>query len=244
MMTVGTVMVEDRIPTDFVSRTVWARGGKRLFDVLFAGGLILVISPLLIVCALAVKLTSPGPVLFSQIRAGYRGRPFRVYKFRTMRGGRKPDPKELVPLDHPEITAVGRILRRFKLDEFPQLFNVLLGDMTAVGPRPTLMDQVERYTPFQARRLNMRPGMSSLANVNGAASIEWEERIRYDVYQVWKNSLWLDTVILWKTIGVVLFGEWKYARHFKDSPYAAEMKAAIPDADFELGGGARQEGNG
>lgn len=236
------VWVEERIPTDFVSRTLWARFGKRVFDVFFAGGLILVISPLLIVCALAVKLTSPGPVLFSQIRAGYRGRPFRVYKFRTMRGGRKPDPKELVPLDHPEITTAGRIMRRFKLDEFPQLFNVLLGDMTTLGPRPTLPDQVERYSQFQARRLNMRPGISSLASVNGSASIEWEERIRYDVYQVWKSSFWLDVGILWKTAKVVLFGEWTYARPFADSPYAAELKGTIPDADYELafgvGGGA------
>ena len=107
---------------------------KRAADVLTAAGALVVLTPVLLLASLAIKLTSRGPLLFTQDRVGRGGRRFRVLKFRTMRGGRQPDPEELVPLDHPEITRVGRLLRRTKIDELPQLFNVLIGDMSVVGP--------------------------------------------------------------------------------------------------------------
>ena len=127
-----------------VSTTIWARAGKRAFDVIVACLLLLALSPVLLLAALLVKLTSRGPLFFTQERAGREGVIFRVVKFRTMRGDRTPDPKELVPLEHPEITRVGRLLRRLKIDELPQLILVVAGDMSLVGPRPTLPDQVAR----------------------------------------------------------------------------------------------------
>src|SRR3989304_2184368 len=124
----------------WISESVWLRALTRPFDLVAALLLVLLLSPVLLLVAVLVKLTSPGPVFFTQDRAGKDARVFRLVKFRTMRGDRKPDPKELVPLHHPDITRLGYVLRRFKLDEFPQLFNVMKGEMSLVGPRPTLPD--------------------------------------------------------------------------------------------------------
>jgi lipopolysaccharide/colanic/teichoic acid biosynthesis glycosyltransferase len=191
-----------------------------VIDLLVAAGLLLLLSPMLLIVALLVKLTSPGPVFFVQERGGWHGENFRAYKFRSMRGGRKPDPKELVPLDHPEITAVGKFIRRTKIDELPQLINVLKGEMAIIGPRPTLPDQVAAYDDFKRQRLLVRPGCTGLAQVNGATAISWDERIKYDVHYAYHCSPRLDLHILLKTVLVVLRGEAPYARPFKDSPYA------------------------
>ena len=202
-----------------MSRTLWARGGKRVFD--FVVGLLLVVacSPILLAAILAIKLTSPGPIFFYHIRTGRRGIEFRPFKFRTMAHDRKSDAVELVPLDHPEITAVGRFLRRSKIDELPQLFNVVTGQMSLVGPRPDLPEHVVEYTPFKLQRLAVRPGLTGLAQVNGAAAIPWDERIRYDVHYIAHCSLWMDLRILLKTVGVIFHGEAYYARDFDQSPY-------------------------
>ena len=152
------------------SRTLWARYGKRGFDLLGTTALLIVLSPVLLLAALLVKLTSPGPILFVQERAGLNGAVFRLLKFRTMLGGRRPDAKELVPLSHPDITPVGRLLRRFKVDELPQLVNVLTGEMSLVGPRPTLPDQVAAYDEFRRQRILVRPGITGL-NVLRAVSV-------------------------------------------------------------------------
>lgn len=213
---------------DHVSRTFWARCGKRPFDVFAALLLIVLLSPVLIVSGLLVKLTSRGPVFFSQNRTGKNGEVIRPLKFRTMRGDRKPDPKELVPLHHPEITPVGRVLRRSKIDELPQLFNVLTGDMSLVGPRPTLPDQTDKYDAFQWRRQLVRPGIAGLAQVNSSASRTWEERIRYDVYYVAHHGFWMDAAILLKTVIVVLLGEERFARPFERSPYGRLDQPANP----------------
>lgn len=193
---------------------------KRVFDVLISLLLILLLSPLLLAGALAVKLSSPGPLLFVQTRGGRFGRPFRSMKFRTMRADHVHDIHEVVPLSHPGITRVGRFLRRFKIDEMPQLFNVLRGDMSLVGPRPTIMEQVEAYNDFQRRRLNVRPGITGLAQVNGNAAMSWDERIKYDVYYVDHCGPLMDLGILLKTILVIALGEDRFARPFEQSPYA------------------------
>jgi lipopolysaccharide/colanic/teichoic acid biosynthesis glycosyltransferase len=203
-----------------VSPTVWARFGKRAFDLTVSAILLIILSPILLLAALGVKLTSPGPLLFTQDRAGRNGVTFRVFKFRTMRGERKPDPKELVPLDHPEITGVGRFLRRFKIDELPQLLNVLRGEMSLIGPRPTLPDQAEAYDDFRRQRLLVRPGVTGLAQVNGNTAMSWDERILFDIAYVRRCSLLLDLGILMRTVLVVLAGEERTTRPFNSTRYA------------------------
>jgi len=203
-----------------VSRTIWARGLKRTCDlVLSLLGLIL-LSPVLLLAMLLVKLTSPGPIFFMQVRTGRASREFQPCKLRTMRGGRTPDPDELVPLDHPEITAVGRVLRRLKIDELPQILNVVKGDMSLIGPRPTLPQQTREYDDFKRQRLLVRPGVTGLAQVNGNAAISWDERIKYDVHYVKHHGFWMDVGIGLKTPLVLLRGEQRYARPFDQSPYA------------------------
>ena len=202
-----------------MSRTLWARGGKRVFELL--GGLLVVIlcSPILAAAAVATKLTSRGPLFFKHVRTGRGGVEFGPCKFRTMTHGRKYDTVELIPLDHSEITPVGRLLRRAKIDELPQLFNVVKGEMSLVGPRPDLPEHVAQYTPFKLQRLAVRPGLTGLAQVNGAAAISWDQRIRYDVHYIAHCSFWMDLTILLKTISVIIHGEERYARDFEDSPY-------------------------
>jgi lipopolysaccharide/colanic/teichoic acid biosynthesis glycosyltransferase len=213
-------------PRDALSRSLWARGGKRAVDFCIALFVLLLVSPVLLLAAIAIKLTSPGPLFFSQGRTGRNGEPFRIFKFRTMRADRKPDVKELVPLDHPDITPVGYVLRRLKIDELPQVAQVLTGEMALVGPRPTLGDQTDRYDEFEARRLLARPGISGLAQVNGSASLSWDERIKYDVYYVKHHGLLMDAGILMKTVLVIGLGEGRLARRFENSRYAARDNVA------------------
>ncbi len=198
---------------------LWSRHVKRWADVLFSVVLIVVLSPALLLAALGAFLSDRGAIFFTQDRGGLGGRPFKLIKFRTMRAGRTPDPKELVPLDHPEITAWGRILRRTKMDELPQLLNVLRGDMSIVGPRPTLLDQIARYDEYRRQRLLVRPGCTGLAQVNGSTTLSWDERIKYDVYYVHHMSPWLDLRILAKTLAVIAFGERRFARPIDRSPF-------------------------
>lgn len=196
---------------------------KRLADVLAAGIGLVLVSPILLAAAAALKVTSRGPVFFTQMRAGLNDRPFRVLKFRTMRADRTADPAELVPLTHPDITRIGRLLRRTKIDELPQIINVLLGHMSIIGPRPTLPDQAERYDDFQRQRLWVRPGCSGLAQINGNIAISWPERIKWDVYYVHHMSPWLDLQILFRTPMVILLGDARFTRRLDDalSPHEA-----------------------
>lgn len=208
---------------DRVSAGLWARRVKRIFDVIVSTVFLIVLSPVLLLIAVLVKCTSRGPVLFSQERAGYQGRPFRPLKFRTMRGNRKPDPKELVPLDHADITAVGRFLRRSKLDELPQLVNVFRGEMSLIGPRPTLPDQVAAYDDFRRQRLLVRPGITGLAQVYCGAMMSWDERILYDIAYVRRCSFGLDLRILWRTGFVMILGETRTTRPFQSTPFSADV---------------------
>lgn len=171
-------------------------------------------------CALAIRLDSSGPALFTQERIGLGGKPFRVYKFRTMIDG----PNPIVP-DQSRITRVGRILRRTSLDELPQLINVANGTMSVVGPRPTLAYQVERYTDRQRRRLDVRPGLTGLAQVSGRNALSWERRIELDVTYVETRSLRLDLSIIARTIKTVISGE-GIDGHDAADPFVAEATDA------------------
>lgn len=212
---------------------------RRLVDVGVSLVLIAMLLPVWIVTAIAIKLTSPGPLLFSQTRGGYKGRPFTAYKFRTMRADHVHDPREIVPLEHKGITRLGRLLRRSKIDETPQLWNILRGDMSIIGPRPTIMDQVIRYDAFERRRLDVRPGLTGLAQVNSNASMSWPERIKYDVYYVDHCGPRMDSWILLKTVAVVILGEQRFSRAFEQSPYGKPQRAgsSLPAEGISSGTG-------
>ncbi len=209
--------------TPHLSNSLWARFGKRGFDLVGSALLIVALSPVMLAALLAVKLTSPGPLLFRQERTGLRGKRFYPAKFRSMRTDHVHDTKEIVPLAHPGITPVGRFIRRFKIDELPQLFCVLTGQMSLIGPRPTIPQQTDRYNDFERRRLLVRPGATGLAQVNSTASHTWEERIKYDVYYVQHVNLRMDATIMLKTVLVILLGEKRFARPFDESPYGKHV---------------------
>ncbi len=212
-----------------ISGTRWTRGGKRAADLAGAAALLLLLSPLLVLIALAIKLTSRGPVFFRQERGGRNGAIFRPFKFRTMRGERRPDPKELIPLSHPDITRLGVFLRRFKLDELPQLLNVMTGEMSLVGPRPTLPDQIAAYDDFRRQRLQVKPGVTGLAQVYSSAEASWDERILYDLAYVQLCSFRLDLLILLRSVWTVIAGEQHTARAFLDTGFA---RYVTPPPDF------------
>jgi lipopolysaccharide/colanic/teichoic acid biosynthesis glycosyltransferase len=194
---------------------VGGRGGdalNRAADVAVAGTALLVASPVLALAALAVKLQDGGPALYQQTRVGKGGADFELLKLRTMVvGAERQGAGFAVDEGDPRITGVGRILRRLSLDELPQLWNVVRGDMSVVGPRPTLRYQVERYTPHQRRRLEVRPGITGWAQVHGRAALPWEERIELDVWYVEHRSPWLDLKILAKTPLALVGGTYKGA---------------------------------
>lgn len=171
---------------------------KRVFDLLVSGLALLVLSPILLVLALLVRVFLGSPVLFSQQRPGYKGKPFHIYKFRSMTNARNPD-GSLRP-DSQRLTGFGRFLRATSLDELPELFNILRGDMSLVGPRPLLMQYLERYSPEQARRHAVLPGLTGWAQVNGRNALTWEEKFRLDVWYVDHWSFWLDIKILFLTV--------------------------------------------
>ena len=175
---------------------------KRLFDIVVSALALVVLSPALLLLAAAIRWRLGGPVLFRQQRPGLHGRPFLLLKFRTMTDARGPD-GALLP-DAARLTSFGRFLRAASLDELPELLNVLKGDMSLVGPRPLLMQYLGRYAPEQARRHEVRPGITGWAQVNGRNAISWEEKFRLDVWYVDHRSLWLDIKIIAMTIGKIL----------------------------------------
>ena len=171
---------------------------KRLFDLaLTLPGLVL-ISPVMLAVAALVRWKHGSPVLFSQVRPGYRGELFTLRKFRTMTDARDPQ-GNLLP-DAERLTPLGRFLRASSLDELPELFNVLRGEMSLVGPRPLLVEYLDRYTPEQARRHEVLPGITGWAQINGRNALTWEEKFRLDVWYVDHWSLALDLKILWLTL--------------------------------------------
>jgi lipopolysaccharide/colanic/teichoic acid biosynthesis glycosyltransferase len=185
---------------------------NRALDLLIAAAALTILSPVLLICAIAIKLESRGPVLYRQERVGRRGRPFELCKLRTMCVGAESMGAGLyIEQGDARITRVGRILRRFSLDELPNLFNVLTGDLAIVGPRPTVQSQVDRYTDRQRRRLEVRPGITGWAQVNGRTSLSWPERIELDVWYVDNRSLALDLRILARTVRMLVTGHGLYS---------------------------------
>lgn len=171
--------------------------GKRIFDVVFASLALIGLLPVYAMTALFVRLGIGSPVLFNQTRPGFRGRPFVLYKFRTMTDAHDAEGR-LLP-DAQRLTRSGRFLRAASLDELPELWNVLKGDMSLVGPRPLLMQYLERYTWEQARRHDVKPGITGWAQVNGRNAITWEEKFKLDVWYVDHQTLWLDVKIIFMT---------------------------------------------
>lgn len=170
---------------------------KRLFDLLMAASLLLLLSLPMLLLYVVARVEFGTPVFFRQTRPGLHGRPFTMVKFRTMTSERGPD-GELLP-DAERLTALGRFLRASSLDELPELWNVLRGEMSMVGPRPLLMEYLPLYSAEQARRHDVRPGITGWAQVNGRNAIEWDERFRLDIWYVEHRSFWLDLRILWLT---------------------------------------------
>ncbi len=194
---------------------------KRFIDVAGSGLGLILLSPLLVLIAILIRLTSPGPVFYIQKRSGLNGRKFVLYKFRSMHKGAHQRLAELAhrnevsgPIfkikNDPRITPIGKILRKLSLDELPQLFNVLMGQMSLVGPRPPLPKEVRQYEPWQRRRLSMRPGITCLWQISGRNKIGFDEWMKLDLEYIDNWSLWLDIKILFKTIPVVLFGYGAY----------------------------------
>lgn len=175
---------------------------KRGIDVVAASMLIIVFAPVLLALAVAVRFSMGSPVVFKQVRPGLHGRPFTMYKFRTMTDAR--DNNGVLLPDAERLTRLGRFLRSTSLDELPELFNVLKGDMSLVGPRPLLMQYLPLYTPEQSRRHEVRPGITGWAQVNGRNAITWEQKFEHDVWYVDNWSLWLDIKILWLTLVAVI----------------------------------------
>ncbi|MBX3423911.1 MAG: sugar transferase [Pirellulaceae bacterium] len=175
---------------------------KRAIDIAVAAGAILLFSPLLAIIALAIVRSLGKPVLFSQQRPGIKGQPFWMFKFRTMTDARDAE-GHLLP-DDQRLNRLGKFLRSSSLDELPELWNVLKGDMSLVGPRPLLMQYLPLYTPRQARRHDVRPGITGWAQINGRNALTWEQKFEYDVWYVENQSLWLDLRILACTIFKVL----------------------------------------
>jgi lipopolysaccharide/colanic/teichoic acid biosynthesis glycosyltransferase len=182
----------------------------RLFDIAAASLGLVATSPLLAGAAVAIKLEDGGPVLYRQRRVGKDGAEFELFKLRTMVvGAERRGAGWAVNAGDPRITRVGRALRRFSLDELPQLWNVLRGEMSIIGPRPTLAYQVEQYTPHQRRRLEIKPGLTGWAQVQGRARLPWSERIELDVWYIDHRSPLLDAKILFRTPRALVSGTYK-----------------------------------
>jgi len=185
---------------------------KRICDLLGGAVILIVLSPLLAVTALLIKLNDAGPVFYTQKRLGKNGAIIRIWKFRSMqdRPDRRPGEEgERLSLDHPEITRVGKWIRRYKIDEIPQLIDVIAGRMSLIGPRPCLPELREKFNKDGEKRLEVRPGCTGLAQVQGNINHPWPERWRYDAYYVDHLGLRLDCLILLKTVYLLLVGEEK-----------------------------------
>ena len=182
-----------------------SRKAKRALDVAIAGLAAAIAGPFMLLIALAIRLEDRGPALLRQSRVGMHGEDFDLLKFRTMiADAHTVGSGWLVAERDPRITRVGRVLRKWSLDELPQMFNVLRGEMSIVGPRPTLRYQVDQYTPFQRRRLDAKPGITGWAQIRGRNSLRWPERIELDVWYVEHQSLRLDLLILLRTVPMIL----------------------------------------
>jgi lipopolysaccharide/colanic/teichoic acid biosynthesis glycosyltransferase len=196
--------------------------GKRLFDLCVALALLTVLSPLFLIVALCVKLTDGGPVFFRQKRVGLNGRVFDFFKFRSMIVDAEQRKAELLKLNKhansitfkmcrdPRVTWVGRIMRKTSIDELPQLWNVLVGEMTLVGPRPAVIAEVQRYTPRERRRLAVAPGLTCIWQVSGRAGLDFQQQVELDVRYIRERSMYVDFKLMVLTVPAVLSGKGAY----------------------------------
>ncbi|XKE93910.1 sugar transferase [Metaplanococcus flavidus] len=191
-------MVTENIRIAHKKRSNWSVRLGRITEIFFSSLLLAVLSPLFAVIAVAVKAESKGPVFFTQKRGGKEGKHFLIYKFRTMYKANVDIHKVLVEND-PRITKVGNILRRTSLDELPQLINILKGDMSFIGPRPTVTGQTDNYNEYQMQRLEVKPGVTGWAQISGRNLLTWDEKIDLDIEYINKKNLKLDLYILLKT---------------------------------------------
>jgi exopolysaccharide biosynthesis polyprenyl glycosylphosphotransferase len=194
---------------------------KRAFDVVGAFAGLALAAPLMAIVAIVIKLTSRGPVLFSQLRCGRAGRPFRLYKFRSMTEEAEEVRASLVTANEvtgpvfkirgdPRVTPIGRFIRKYSIDELPQLLNVLQGDMALVGPRPPIPSEVEHYEPWQLRRLEAKPGLTCIWQVSGRSDIGFEDWVRMDIEYIDTMSFWLDLKLLLRTVPAVITARGAY----------------------------------
>ena len=200
----------------------WSYGAKRAMDIVFSVLGMAILSPLFAAIAVGVRLSGPGPVIFRQTRVGRFGRHFTFYKFRSMQADAEDLKRSLLDRnessdgvifkmkDDPRVTAFGRFLRRTSLDELPQLWNVLLGDMSLVGPRPPLPSEVREYTLEDRKRLDVIPGITCLWQIEGRSEIPFEEQVRLDKQYILEPGVWKDFVILLKTIPAIIGGKGAY----------------------------------
>ena len=211
------------------------RAVKRLFDIVFSLLVLICSSPFFLIAALTVKICSPeSPIIFKQIRPGYKAKLFTIYKLRTMTNERDEN-GELLP-DYARLKTWGKIIRKTNIDEIPQMINVLKGDMSLIGPRPVLPEDVEKFNAYQMKRQDALPGISGWEAVNEWETPTWEKKFEYDIYYVENFSLWLDIKIFFKTIYVIFFakrpGEDYRPARFEGNPEpdADEAAAVEPEA--------------
>jgi sugar transferase EpsL len=216
---------------------------KRFLDVVGAGLGLIVLAPLLIIVSIAIVITMGRPIFFTQVRTGYQGKPFKIIKFRTMRPPQ--DNEERYLTDAQRITPLGSFLRKSSIDELPELVNVLKGDMSLVGPRPLLLQYLDRYTPEQARRHEVRPGITGWAQVNGRNTLSWEKKFALDIWYVAHRSLWLDLKILVLTVIKVVRREGISAEGEATMPeFMGSNPNVINNSDVLLRGGTLEAAAG
>jgi len=204
---------------------------KRVFDLFVSGFMLVILSPLLAGIILAIRLTSRGPAIFRQERAGQDGRPFAFYKFRTMRVDADPFGPSPKSGDDPRLTKLGRFLREYSLDELPQLINIIKGDMSVVGPRPLYVAQIPEWNERQRKRLLVKPGLTGLAQISGRGELTREEKLELDVKYVEEASLWLDGRILLATLTRVFARRGIYEKRYSEAQHTrGEVRPNREDA--------------
>ena len=217
-------------------RRPWAQGLKTAFDLAVGGLSLLFVTPVMVLVGMAIWVMDGRPIFFVHERVGKGARTFRVLKFRTMVVGHPAEIDAPVTAGHPNVTPLGRLLRHTKLDELPQFLNVVKGEMSLVGPRPTVRMQTDQYDEYTMRRLRVRPGLTGLAQVNGLSLLSWSDRISYDVHYVDHVTFLLDMRILLKTLPVLFSHSERFLRPFEDSPYRrGGIGAPRPDQDLQMG---------
>jgi undecaprenyl phosphate N,N'-diacetylbacillosamine 1-phosphate transferase len=192
---------------------------KRIFDICMAAAACIILAPILLLAFAAIRLSSSGPAVFKQQRAGKDGKPFTFYKFRTMKVDVEPFGPSPKSGQDPRLTRAGKFLREYSLDELPQLFNILKGDMSIVGPRPLYLSQMAEWNERQKKRLLVKPGLTGLAQISGRGEITHEAKLELDVEYVEKASLWFDIKIIFKTFTQIIGRKSIYEKKYSETEY-------------------------